>query len=97
MFLKSIIFIGEWKEKNLSSLKQIRNVICNLRLQKDLDFSNKILFVDKSEFNIFGSDGCPLFLTKMWCKSLKKQNIPPTVKQHGGQWYGTGCQRGVQV
>ncbi|GBM22940.1 hypothetical protein AVEN_136360-1 [Araneus ventricosus] len=62
-------------------------------VDKDISFSESIIFVAETKFNIFGSDG----RISVWRKpneELNPKNLLPTVKHGGGGimvccfWYG---------
>lgn len=75
-------------EKNSSSFiskinKQKRLNFAKKYVNKAEDFWKRVIFLDESKFNIFGSDGCH----KIWKKANKEmdlKNVRPTVK-HGGE------------
>ncbi|GFU54695.1 transposable element Tcb2 transposase, partial [Trichonephila clavipes] len=57
---------------------------------KTNNFWKKVIFSDKSKFNIFGSDGC----RTVWRKpntALDPKNLRPTVKHGGGSVMVWGC------
>ncbi|GBO07195.1 hypothetical protein AVEN_45419-1 [Araneus ventricosus] len=57
---------------------------------KDISFWESVIFVDESDFNIFGSNG-RLTLWRKPNEELNPKNLLPTVKLGGGDIMVWGC------
>ncbi|GBN24535.1 Transposable element Tc1 transposase [Araneus ventricosus] len=70
--------------------RKVRPDFAKSMLDKDISFSESVIFVDESKFNIFGSDG-RIYVWRKPNEELNPKNLLPTVKHGGGGIRVCGC------